>query len=229
MDTDKRYVLIGLGSFGREIARTLNDRDADLIVIDKDPLAVSQLKAEGFKYTVNIDNLDIAALSKFIKPDDVVILSMGDDFEATILTIEILKEIGVKTIYARVITDIQFKVLEKMDIKEVVFPEKQEGRRFALRLLNWDINFIDAFNKETFLIEVPVTDKLVGNSVLNLKLRSRYNVNIIALKYRSEDEESNEKEKIVYVGFETTKLDKSHSFLIIGKESDLEEMLKEIG
>jgi len=204
MDTDKRYVLIGLGSFGREIARTLNDRGADLIVIDKDPALVSQLKAEGFKYTVNIDNLDIAALSKFIKPEDVTILSMGDNFESTILTIEILKEIGVKTIYARVIKDIQYKVLEKMDITEIVFPEKQEGRRFALRLLNWDINFIDDFNKETYLIEVPVTDKLAGSSVLDLKLRSHYNVNIIALKSQVEDEDKHEKQKIVYVGFETT-------------------------
>jgi trk system potassium uptake protein TrkA len=228
MNTDNRYVLIGLGAFGREIAMTLKDRGADLIVIDKDPVAVSQMKSEGFRYTVNIDNLDYAAVSKFVEPEDIVILSMGDNFEATILTIEILKEIGVEKIYARVTKDIQLKVLEKMDITEVVFPEKQEGRRFALKLLNWDINFIDEFSMDTFLIEVPVTRKLAGNTVLDLKLRSRYNVNIIALKSKPEEDVPGAAPKMDYVGFENTLLSEHHSFLVIGREKDLEEMLKDI-
>ncbi len=222
MNNDQRFVLIGLGAFGREIAITLHERGADLIVIDKDPVAVSQLKSEGFKYTVNIDNLDIASLSRFIKPGDVAILSMGDAFESTILTIEILKEIGVKKIYARVTKDIQYKVIEKMDITEILFPEKQEGRRFALKLLNWDINFIDEFSKEIYLIEVPVTKKLIGNTVIDLRLRSQYNVNIIGLKSTSRDASDHEKTQMEYVGFEKTPLDETHSFLVIGKEKDLE-------
>lgn len=225
---NQRYVLIGLGAFGREIAKTLHERNAEIIVIDKDPVAVSQMKAEGFKFTVNIDNLDIASLSKFIKPQDVVILSMGDAFEPTILTIEMLKELGVKSIYARATKDIQFRILEKLDITEVLFPEKQEGRRFALKLLNWDINFIDEFSKDIYLIEVPVTEKLVGQTVLDLRLRSKYNVNIIGLKSISNAENQSAKSKMDYVGFESTVLDLQHSFLVIGKESDLEDMMKDI-
>ena len=115
MENNQRFVLIGLGAFGREIARTLHEHDADLIVMDRDPAAVNLMKSEGFKYTVRIDNLDPAALAKFIKPQDIVILSMGDAFEANILTIEILKELGVKSIYCRATRDIQYKILEKME------------------------------------------------------------------------------------------------------------------
>jgi trk system potassium uptake protein TrkA len=225
---NQRYVLIGLGAFGREIARTLHERNADIIVIDKDPLTVSQLKAEGFRYTVHIDNLEMSSLARFIKPEDVVILSMGDAFEPTVLTIEMLKELGVKKIYARATKDIQNKILERMDITEVLFPEKQEGRRFALRLLNWDINFIDEFSKEIYLVEAPVTEKLIGHTVQELRLRSRYNVNIIGLKSTIREEDKADKTRMEYVGFETTRLEENHSFLIIGKEDDIENLIKDI-
>ncbi len=225
---NQRYVLIGLGAFGREIARTLHERNADIIVIDRDPVAVSQMKAEGFRYTVNIDNMDMAALSKFIKPTDIVIISMGDGFEPTILTIEMLKELGVKSIYARATKDIQYRILEKLDITEVLFPERQEGRRFALKLLNWDINFIDEFSKDIYLVEVPVTEKITGNTVLELRLRSKYNVNIIGLKSTTHEDGKPEKNRMEYVGFESTVLDQNHSFLVIGKEKDLEDMIRDI-
>ncbi len=179
MENNQRFVLIGLGAFGREIARTLQEHDADIIVMDQDLSDVNQMKFEGFKYTVHIDNLDPSTLAKFIKPQDIVILSMGDAFEANILTIELLKEIGVKSIYSRATKDIQHKVLEKMDITEILFPEKQEGRRFALKLLNRDIHFIDEFAPEIYLIEVPITERLIRKTIVDLEIRSKYNINII--------------------------------------------------
>ena len=227
MDNNQRFVLIGLGAFGREIARTLHEHDADIIVMDRDPAVVSQMKSEGFKFAVHIDNLDPSSLAKFIKPEDVVILSMGDAFESNILTIEMLKEIGVKSIYSRATKDVQYKVLSKMDITEILFPEKQEGRRFALKLLNWDIHFIDEFASDIYLIEVPITEKLVGKTIIDLEIRSRYNVNIIGLKRTFEDPEHTQKERMDYVGFERTILQPEHSLLVMGKENDLEELVRD--
>jgi trk system potassium uptake protein TrkA len=228
MDNDLRFVLIGLGAFGREIARTLHEHDAEIIVMDRDLSIVKQLKSEGFKFTVHIDNLDTTALARFIKPEDVVILSMGDAFEANILTIEVLKELGVKTIYSRATKDIQYKVLDKMGITEILFPEKQEGRRFALKLLNRDIQFIDEFAPDIYLIEVPVTERLAGRSIVEHVIRSKYNVNIIGLKRAIKTGGEQQTEKMDYVGFENTELQIGNSLLVIGKESDLEEMVRDI-
>ena len=155
--------------------------------MDRDPNTVNMMKTEGFKYAVQIDNLDPSSLARFVKPDDIVIVSMGDAFESNILTLEILKEIGVKTIYSRATKDIQVKILEKMDITEILFPEKQEGRRFALKLLNRDIKFIDEFAPDIFLIEVPVPDKFASKSILELEIRTKYNVNVIGLKIIEKD------------------------------------------
>lgn len=216
-----------MGPFGREIARTLNQYDADLIVMDKDSNVISQMKSEGFKYAVHIDNLDPGSLAKFIKPGDIVVLALGDDFESNILTIEILKEIGVQSIYSRATKDIQYKVLEKMEITEILFPEKQEGRRFAMRLLNRDIHFIDEFAADIFLAEVPVTEKLVGRTITDLGIRSKYNVNIIGLRGNGEETQDENKQRMYYVGFENTVLKAEYSLLVIGKEQDLEELIKD--
>jgi trk system potassium uptake protein TrkA len=227
MAENQRFVLIGLGAFGREIARTMHEYDADIIVMDRDPVVVNEMKAEGFKYAVQIDNLDPSSLAKFVKPDDIVILSMGDAFESNILTIEILKEIGVKSIYSRATKDIQLKILEKMDITEILFPEKQEGRRFALKLLNRDIRFIDEFAPDIYLIEVPIPDEFVGKTIVDLEIRTRYNVNIIGLKSPGGDDRDDSNQKMDYVGFEKTILRKEHTLLVIGKEKDLEDLIKE--
>jgi trk system potassium uptake protein TrkA len=227
MAENQRFVLIGLGAFGREIARTMHEYQADIIVMDRDPSVVNQMKAEGFKFAVQIDNLDPSSLAKFVKPDDIVIISMGDAFESNILTIEILKEIGVKIIYSRATKDIQLKILEKMDITEILFPEKQEGRRFALKLLNRDIKFIDEFAPDIYLIEVPVPDEFIGKSIVDLGIRTQYNVNIIGLKSPVDDTQNNGNQKMDYVGFEKTILRKEHSLLVIGKEKDLEDLVKE--
>jgi trk system potassium uptake protein TrkA len=226
MDNDQRFVLIGLGAFGSQIARTLHEHDADLIVMDRDPAAVNLIKSEGYEFTVRIDSLDPSLFAKFIKPKDTVILASGDAFEANLLTIEMLKEIGVTSIYCRATRDIQYKILEKMDITEILFPEKQEGRRFALKLLNRDVQFIDEYAPDIYLIEVPVPEKLIGKTIEELAIRSKYNVNIIGLKSTLQDEENKQTHTMDYVGFENTVLEQEHSFLMIGKENDLEELVR---
>ena len=227
MKDQRRFVLIGLGAYGTEIARTLLEHDADIIVMDMDPVAVNQMKAEGCQYAVRIDNLDPAALAKFIKPEDTVILTMGDAFEAHILTIEMLKGIGVKTIYARATKDIQYKVLEKMDITEILFPEKHEGRRFALKLLNWNLKFIDEFASDIFLVEVPVSEELAGKTILDHEIRTNYNVNIVGLKSLTSDSQRGDRYITEYVGFEKTVLNVNHSMLVVGKETDLKELVRD--
>ena len=227
MDNNQRFVLIGLGAFGREIARTLNEHDADIIVMDDDPGLVNIMKSEGFKYTVHFENLDPSVLGKFIKPQDIAILSMGDAFETNILAIEMLKEIGVKSIYCRATKDIQYKILEKMDITEILFPEKQEGRRFALKLLNRDIHFIDEFAPDIFLIDIPISVELIGKTIAELEIRSKFNVNIIGLKSMINKSGDRKTHTMDYVGFEKTVLQKGHSLLVIGKENDLAELVRD--
>ena len=228
MKNNQRFVLIGLGTFGREIARTLYAHDADIIVMDHDSKVVNQMKSDGFKYAVSIDNLDPSTQARFIKPEDVVIISMGDAFEANILTIEILKEIGVRTIYSRATSDIQYRILQKMELSEILYPERQEGKRFALKLLNRDIHFINEFAPDLYLIEVQIPEKYAGKTIMDLKIRSTYNVNIIGLKQARTESGEAQDQAVHYVGFERTLLHEGHTLLVIGTEADLEEFVNSL-
>jgi trk system potassium uptake protein TrkA len=152
---------------------------------------------------------------------------MGDAFESQILTIELLKGIGVQTIYARATKDIQHKILEKMDITEILFPERHEGRRFALRLLNRNFQFIDEFGVDIYLIEVPVTKSLAGKDIVEHEIRSRYNVNIIGLKSMNRENGEAGELAMEYVGFERKRLEVGDLMLVIGKEKDLEDLVQD--
>lgn len=226
MNDSRRFVLIGLGAYGTEIAKTLVEHDADVIVMDRDAAAVNQMKLAGCNYAVQIDNLDPTSLAKFIKPQDTLILAMGDAFESHILTIELLKGLGVKTIYARATKDIQHRILEKMDITGILFPEKHEGRRFALKLLNKNFQFIDEYDSDVFLIEVPVSENLQGKTILEQEIRTRFNVNIIGLKNVTIDSDDKEIVTTDYVGFEKTVLQMNQVLLVVGKEGDLAELVR---
>ena len=161
--------------FGREIARTLNEHEADIIVMDRDPAMVSQMKSEGFKFAVHLDNLEPSALAKFVKPEDVVIISLGESFEANILTIELLKEIGVRTIYSRVTRDIQYRVLEKMDITEEITRLYSHVGNFSQTLaqngaIGKRLTFIlQEMHREANTIASKAADYSISELVINIK------------------------------------------------------------
>ncbi len=221
MSRKQKYVVIGMGAFGKEIARTMQKHDADIIVMDKSENVVSSLKQEGFDFAVQIDTTDSSSLARFIKPDDIVILAMGESFEGNILTVGILKELGVSNIYARATTDIQIKILDRMGIKESLFPEKQEGKRFALHLLFKDFKFLDEFTSDVFIVEVKVPPTFYGKTIIDMNVRNQFNVNIVGLKDRFTDKNGVIKETMISLRFENIVLRESHTFVVIGHEEDI--------
>jgi len=224
MATKQRFIVIGLGAFGREIAQVLKDNGAELIVMDSNSTVVNQLKQAGFEFTVQIDNTDPIAMANFIQPDDTVILSLGEAFEANLLTIEILKELGVKRIYARATKDIQVKILERMNISQILYPEKQEGKRFALQLLNKDVKFLDELALDVFISEIDIPEKFLGKTIADLKIRNRFGVNIIGIKHKILSEDEKHIAKMDPVGFEKIVLTEDHSLVVIGKEEDIKKL-----
>jgi trk system potassium uptake protein TrkA len=227
MAAKQRFIVIGLGAFGREIAQTLKDNEAELIVMDSNPSVVNQMKQAGFEFTVQVDNTDPIAMANFIQSDDVVILSLGEAFEANLLTIEILKELGVKRIYARATKDIQVKILDRMNISQILYPEKQEGKRFALQLLNKDVKFLDELALDVFISEIDIPEKFIGKTIPDLKIRTLFGVNIIGIKHKTLLQDGKQVTRMDPVGFENTVLTEGHSLVVIGKEEDIKKLASE--
>jgi trk system potassium uptake protein TrkA len=228
MSKKHKYVLIGIGAFGKEIARTLLKHNEDILVMDKHESVVNKLKQEGFDFAVQIDATDESALSRFINPEDIVILAMGESFEDNILTVGILKEMGVKKIYARATTEIQMKILERMGITETLFPEKQEGKRFALRLLFDDFKFIDEFTKDVFIGEIAVPEKFFGKTIVEIDLRKNYRINAIGIKDKHITKGGKETEQLIQIGFENIRLNNNHILIVVGLEKNIRNLTDDI-
>jgi len=214
-----------MGAFGQEIAYTLKDHHIDMIVIDKSLEVINQMKQDGFDYAIQLDSTDAATLGRFVTADDIVVLSMGESFEDNIITVGILARFGVKKIYARATKIIHEEILSQMKNTEILFPEKEEGKRFALKLINKDFLFKDEYAPNVYITEVKVPETFIGKNIIELQIRSIYNVNVIALKKVLPNEVSNNHDNINYLGFEQEKLNKDHILIVIGKEENIKKMV----
>lgn len=178
----KQYAVIGLGRFGTSVARQLYDLGQEVLAIDtcEEPL---HNVAEGVTHTIAADSTDGNALKKIgIKNFDVVVVAIGENIQASIMTVMLLKELGVPYVVAKAINLMHGKVLEKLGVDRVVYPERDMGKRVAHNLVSANmIDFIE-LTHELRISEVIAQKEMFGKDLQSLNFRSRYNVNVILIK-----------------------------------------------
>ncbi len=217
MPKSKKYVVIGMGTFGREIASVLKDQGADVVVVDNNKESINELKQEGFYHAVKLDATDLSALKRFITPEDTAIVAMGESFESNILIVANLKEIGVKRIYSRATKKVHTEILKSMNIVETLFPEQYAGRKIALEIMYDSVKFISEYGKGDYISEVSAPKRYWGKSIIDINVRKNYNLNVVALKEKLDDGS----EEIYALGFENTPLKEAHTLILFGKEKDI--------
>ena len=223
MSNMKKFVVIGMGAFGREIATVLKDQNADVVVIDENKETISELKQEGFYHAVAMDARDLGAIKRFINSEDTVIVAMGESFESNILIVANLKNIGVKKIYSRATKEVHTQILKSMDVVETLFPEKYAGRKFALELMYDSVKFISEYAANMYISEVVAPSRYWGKSIVDINVRKTFNLNIVALKETFSDG----KEEIYALAFENIPLKETHTLILFGKEEDITAFAKE--
>lgn len=182
----KQFAVIGCGRFGSSVAKTLYNEGHDVLVIDKDPVIVQEI-ADQVTYAVQVDTIDESALKSLgLTNFDVVIVSIGADIQASILTTLICKEIGVKKIIAKAQTEIHGRLLNKVGADSVVFPERDMGVRVAHNLVSPSILDYIELSPDYSIVEISVLDEWEGKSLLDLRLPSKYGVNILAIKHKND-------------------------------------------
>lgn len=178
----KQFVVIGLGRFGSSVARTLVERDFDVLALDIDEAAVQSL-AEDVTHAVQADATDENALSSLgLNNFDVAIVAIGSDIHANILATMILKEMGVRYIVAKALNPLHGKVLAKVGADKIVYPERDMGRRIALNLISSKVLDFIEFAPNYSIIEIKATKGMVGKTLTELQFRTRFGANVIALR-----------------------------------------------
>ncbi|MCM3638019.1 TrkA family potassium uptake protein [Sporosarcina luteola] len=178
----KEFVVIGLGRFGGSIVNELVELDADVMAIDISPDRVDEF-AQIATTAVAADTTDESALRSLgIRNFEHVVVAIGENIQASILTTLILKEIGVKRITVKAQNDYHAKVLRKIGADQVVHPERDMGKRIANNLVSNNILDYLELSDEYSIAEIRANEKLAGFTLIDLDIRAKYGVNIVAIK-----------------------------------------------
>jgi trk system potassium uptake protein TrkA len=179
---NKTFGVIGLGRFGYYVARTLAQGGAEVIACDVDEEKVREI-SEYVSLAYVLDATDAKALRESgIANVDVAVVSVGENIEASILIVVQLKELGVKEIVAKAITPLHGKVLEKLGVDRVVYPEKEMAIRVAHSLLAGEFIEEIPIGEKHSLFELKAFDFMLGKTLKELDVRKRFGVSVLAIK-----------------------------------------------
>jgi len=178
----KSFAVIGLGRFGGSICRTLTDEGMEVLAIDQNEERVNEYSMIASHAVVG-DTTDEAVLKSLgIRNFDHVVVAIGDDIQSSILTTLILKELGVGRITAKAQNDYHGKVLRKIGADYVVHPERDMGKRIAHNMASGNIVDYLEISDEHSIVEIAANEKLAGHTIMDLDIRKKYGLNIVAIK-----------------------------------------------
>jgi trk system potassium uptake protein TrkA len=178
----KQYAVIGMGRFGSSVAKTLYEMGYDVLAIDKDE-EITQDVVDFVTHAVTADSTDEMVLKSLgIRNFDVVVVAIGADIQASILTTLILKEMGVPYIVVKAENELHGKVLSRIGADKVVYPERDMGIRVAHNLISANVLDFIELSPEYSILEIVATRKMIGRSLAELDIRKKFGCNVLAIR-----------------------------------------------
>jgi trk system potassium uptake protein TrkA len=178
----KQFAIIGLGNFGFYLATRLDSKGYDVLAIDKVQSLVQEIRGK-VKQAVVADATDRKALESLgVKQMDAVVVCIGTNMSHSILTTLNLKEIGVKRVIAKALSEAHGRILERVGATEVLFPEKDTAISLAERLHNPNMLDYLPFMEGYSIIELAPPKEFIGKKLSELNLINQYGVQVVAIK-----------------------------------------------
>lgn len=173
--------VIGLGRFGSALARTLVNLGHEVLGVDNDGERVADLR-DSLTHVVEADTTDARALEQLgVAEFDRVVVAIGTDQEASILTVAALADIVIGDIWAKAISETHGRILERVGADHVVYPEAQMGERTA-RLLDGRMLEFLALDTGFALVEIQAPAPMIGRSLADIGVRARFGVTVVCVK-----------------------------------------------
>jgi trk system potassium uptake protein TrkA len=221
----RQFAVIGLGRFGYSVAETLVRKGMEVLAIDLDDNNIQAI-SDVVTFAVQCDATDARALKAVSTQNvDVAIVSIGENIEASILIVQTLKEMGVKSIIAKAVTNTHGQILTNLGVDEVIYPERDAAMRLAHRLVSPNVLDYLELAPGYSVEEVTVPVKLTGQRLGDAHIPEQYRLNVIGIKKHVTRMIKGKmmKEEVFNV---TPSLDeiveKGDVLVVIGKEEDLD-------
>ena len=213
----KSILIIGLGRFGRHMAKKFSEQNNDVMAID-----INEERINNVLSVVTNALIGDATNEQFmetigVRDFDLCVVAIGDNFQSSLETTALLKDLGAKFILARVSRDVHAKFLLRNGADDVIYTEKETAERLAVKYGSDNIfNYIE-LNEEYSIYEIAVPSSWLNKSILKVNVRSKYGISILATKQGNNIYPLPKPEHV---------FTDSESLMILGKNEDVSRFIK---
>ena len=213
----KSILLIGLGRFGKNIAMNLSQLGCQVLAVDHVEERVNEVLPYVTSAQIGDSTNEEFLRSLGVENFDACIVAVGNDFQSSLETASLLKELGAKLVVARAARDVQEKFLLRNGADEVVYPEKQLAKWTAIRCSADHILDYMELDEEHAMFEVTVPEEWAGHTIGQIDIRRRFHINIMGVKKGGRLELTRSPDTLLGAG---------ETMLVLGKNRDLQKCFK---
>jgi trk system potassium uptake protein len=224
----RRIAVLGLGRFGMNLARVMELNNVEVLAVDINPHLVEDVK-DDVTLAVCLDSTDEEALAgQEIHRSDVCVVAIGENFEASLLTATALKKMGAKYVIVRAQSATHAEIFRRLGADEIIQPETEAGRQLARRLANPQLEELIELGDGYTLIELRAPVAFQGKTLEQLALRTKYRVNLVAVKRQSvpEDGDPSQRTSTTYVPHGGYVIHPDDLLLLLGTDAALNNLPK---
>lgn len=178
----KSVLVIGMGRFGKHLSRKMQELGNDVMIIDKDEERISEFASEFTDSQIGDCRVEGVLESIGVNNFDICFVAIGEDFQSSLEITALLKDLNAKWVVTKASSDIQKKLLLRIGADEVVYPERDTAEKLAIRSNAKNIFDYIQLTDEYSIYEIPIINSWIGKTIIELAIRGKYKVNIIAVK-----------------------------------------------
>ena len=182
----KSILVIGMGRFGKHIARKMTELNNDVMIVDKEDSIIEELSPNFTDAHIGDCTSETVLSTLGVRNFDLCFVAIGSDFQASLEITSLLKEFGAKYVISKASRDIQAKFLLRNGADEVVYPEREMAEKLAIRHSAKSIFDFIELTPEFGIFEIPIKDTWIGKSIAHIDIRRKHHINILAIKTRND-------------------------------------------
>lgn len=225
-----KYIIVGLGNFGSSLAMKLTAQGNEVIGVDNSMEKVEAFK-EKISHTICMDSTDeIAVRGLPLDDTDVVIVSIGEDQGASVMTTALFKNLNVKRLISRAINPLHEKVLASIGITEIVHPEEETAERWSKKLCLCNVKDSFELGENYSIIEAGIPKQYIGKSIREVEFRVKHNLLVLTIIKETTDKslfgKLRKTKKVQGVVKPDEVLREEDNLVLYGSNKDLEAFLK---
>ena len=178
----KSVLIVGLGRFGRHLAKKMQELGNTVMVVDIDE-AIIEMNAPHFKNALQADLTHSSVVERMdVSQFDICFVTIGDNFQSSLVVTSLLKRHGAKYVVSKAKRDIQEEILRQIGADEIVYPEREIAEKLAVRFNAKNIFDYIPLTSEYSIYEIPIMPEWAGQTLVEANVRRKHKISIIAIK-----------------------------------------------